>query len=519
MKKKSIFRATAILSGSSMISIFLGLVSAKVLALILQPAGYGYYGLLQSFVALTTIVAGMGMATGLVRLGAGAASRNEEEVLAGLRAGAWLIFWALGGVMLILLAIFRVALSRMALGSPDHGWTIVVMGFAILFTVASNVQVGILNAYHRVGALAKYGVASSFIAVLITIAAVAVWHAQGVVPAVIAIGAVSWGASRYFLHRELGSVRLRPTRQQAIDSAWSLIRFGSPYTASVFVGTGVQLALPMVVVHLLDANGVGYYKAATAISVGYLGFLVTAMGQDYYPRASAVAQNSDALVKLINDQHRLVMLVAVPMILGMLALVPIFTPIIYSHKFMPAVEILEWQLIGDLFKFSSWTISFAILARCRSTVYFLTESIGGAATLGATWLAVRQFGLPGLGIGFLAGYIVYYAAVWLTIRREIPLVWTASNKKMMLGAVAAAILVRILPSTRFAMYRTPVALALALAAGIPSLLTLRREFLAERAAERATGVRARQQTGVAASQEIATIDSESREPALQLREQ
>ena len=54
---KSIFRATAILSSSSIISIFLSLITAKVLALYLQPEGYGYYGLLQSFVAVSSSVA------------------------------------------------------------------------------------------------------------------------------------------------------------------------------------------------------------------------------------------------------------------------------------------------------------------------------------------------------------------------------------------------------------------------------------------------------------------------------
>ena len=49
------------------------------------------------------------------------------------------------------------------------------------------------------------------------------------------------------------------------------------------------------------------------------------------------------------------------------------------------------------------------------------ESIGGTATVVCTWLAVRWLGLPGLGVGFLGSYFVYYLAVWITIRREIPL--------------------------------------------------------------------------------------------------
>lgn len=477
---KSIFRATAILSGSSIVSIILGMVSAKVLALYLQPAGYGFYGLLQSFVGLTTLIAGLGMATGLVRLGAAAAKRNDEQAIANLRRGAWLLFGALGTVAMALLLIFREGLSRWALGSPDHGWTIVAMGVALLFTIAGNVQIGILNAYHRVTALAKYGIINTLLTSLIVISAVILWQTRGVVPAIITGAVLAFCASRYFIHQELGAVKVKATQSEAVKSAWELLRFGAPFTASSLVGAGVQLALPMVVVHLLNPESVGYYKAATAISVGYLGFLVTAMGQDYYPRLSAVADKPKELIKLINEQHRLVMLLGVPMILGMLALLPIFIPLVYSKKFTPTVEILEWQLIGDLFKFSSWTMSFAILARCKSSVYFVMEAIGGTATVVCTWLAVRWLGLPGLGVGFLGSYFVYYLAVYVTIRREIPLVWTPRNKQMMLGALAAALVVRLMPATRFAAYRTPVALAFAFAVGIPSLFVIWREFMASK---------------------------------------
>jgi PST family polysaccharide transporter len=149
---------------------------------------------------------------------------------------------------------------------------------------------------------------------------------------------------------------------------------------------------------------------------------------------------------------------------------------VYSHKFIPTIGILEWQLIGDIFKFSSWTMSFAILARCSSTIYFLTEVAGGLASILATGLAVHWFGLNGLGIGFLAAYVIYYLIVWAVVRREIHLKWTPQNTQMLLGAVAAALVVRILPATPFAAARTPVALVLALIFSVPSLVIISREL-------------------------------------------
>lgn len=476
---KSIFRATAILSSSSIISVLVSLVSAKVMALYLQPEGYGYYGLLQSFVTVMSLLVGMGIATAIVRMGAGAVTRNDQLMIGHLRRATWILFAALGSLALVVVALVRVRLSILVLGTPARGSTILLMCIALLFTVAANIQVGTLNAYHRVTALAKYGVANTLLGSGVSIGAILLWRHQGINVAVIGGAIVTWIVSRYYLNAEVGPIKVGSSARDSLQAAWSLLRFGGPYTASVLVGTGVQLVLPIIVLHLLSAESVGYYRAAAAISVGYLGFLITAMGQDYYPRVSAATNQPAELVRLINAQHRLVMLVAVPMILGTLAIVPYLVPLVYSTKFQPTVEILEWQLIGDLFKFASWTMSFAILARCTSAVYFLVESIGGVVTLATTWLAVRWFGLPGLGISFVATYVLYYLVVWVVIRRQVSLRWERNNKLMLLAGIAATMVIRILPSTRFSQWRTPVALVLALSAGIPSLVTMYREFMAE----------------------------------------
>ncbi len=477
---KSIFRATALLSGSSATSIAVSLVSTKVLASILRPAGYGYYGLLQSFVAVASLIVGLGMASGIVRIGAAAAKEQNYAAMARVRAGAWLLAMAFGAVTMAALAWFRDPLSRWVLGGEEHASALLLMGIAIWFTVALNVQNGILNAWHRVQALAAYGVANSVLSAAVAIVAVAFWGARGTVPAVIGGAVAGWIASRWFLWRDPEQVPVRVPFRESLKAARELLAFGIPFTASCAVGSGLQLALPIVVLHLLNTESVAYYKAAAAISVSYLGFLVTAMGQDYFPRLSAVRNDTGKMIALIHEQYRLMMLLAAPMVLGTLAMVPYIVPFVYSRRFMPAVQILEWQLIGDLFRFSSWTMSFAILARSKPIVYFCTELIGGLLTLATTWLGVRWFGLAGLGIGFVVTYGGYYLAVRMILRREIPIRETAGNLRLIGTALAAAFAIRILPYTPLAAWRTIVALGLAAAFALFSFTILRREYFGGR---------------------------------------
>ena len=480
---RSIVRATAMLSSSSLIGILLGLASSKILATVLHPAGYGYYGVLQSFILAGSLLVGIGTPTGLVRMGATAAKNGEDEAVFALSNGAWLLYGAMTLPLIAAFYFFRAPLSYWILGSTEHAADMLPLGIALAVAVALNVQNGIMNAWHRVEALASYGVVNAVGNASVGIGSVLLWGERGIVPAVVISSFTSWFASRYFLMRSVGKARVRIGFRKSVESARALFAFGVPYSISVMVGKGVQYAMPLVVLHLLNAAGVGYYKAAATITIGYLGFLVTAMTQDYYPRVSAVKDDPKAMTEVINEQHRLIILLAAPVILGTMTLASWVIPLIYSSSFLPTVDILEWQLIGDILRLSSWTMSYAILARFHPSIYFLSEAVLGAGTLLTTWGAIRYFGLAGLGISFVITYVLFYVVVWIILRRELQLRWTKFNRNLMIAVLSAAALIRLLPSTPLASFRIAIGVVLTVGFGVFAARTLWRESKTMRVSE------------------------------------
>jgi O-antigen/teichoic acid export membrane protein len=147
-------------------------------------------------------------------------------------------------------------------------------------------------------------------------------------------------------------------------------------------------------------------------------------------------------------------------------------PLIYSRQFTPASALLEWQLIGDIFKFGAWTMSFVILARSGSLVFFCIELVGGSCLLLFSWLGMRWFGLVGLGVGFLLCTVIYYLVCWVILRRDIGLRWRKENSVQFAVLLLAAATIRALPYVGLERFRTPVALLLAVAAGLGSLYVI-----------------------------------------------
>jgi PST family polysaccharide transporter len=468
----SSLKATAVLASSSIVTVLLGLISSKVYAVALGPPGLGFLVLLQSLLGFAGLLVGMGIGTGIIRLVPSAlADKNLEEVAA-LYKAARLLLWILGCAGILIFVLFSGPISQLMLGSSAYALNVALVSPALLLNLTAGLATSFLNAHHRIKTLAKVTVVTSIASTIVNVGLIWVWRIDGITVAFIAGAAINWLVVHYFVRKEIGPVATPLSNAPLLPTFKRLLQFGIPYTGSMLVGTGVQLLMPVLVLHTLGAGVVGYYRAAITVSVSYPGFLLTAMGQDYFPRVSAARDEPAELGRLVNDQYRLVLIIGVPLILCLLALTPLLIAVIYTPQFAPAVDVLEWQLIGDLFKLSSWTLGYVILARSSGQVLFLTEFIAGCMLVFTSWAGMQWFGTVGLGIGFLITYIVHFLVNWAIVRREIHFAWNRSNTLIFLAALSAALVIRVMPFLGLIDYRTPVALAFALLAGAASLYIL-----------------------------------------------
>lgn len=462
-----ILRATALLFGSSTLSLLMLFIATKLWTLMIGPVGLGAISLHQSLVALTAMVAGLGMGVGVVRIGAGDAIR-----LAALRAAAWRLFWRVGVPTAIAVWLCREPLAHWVLGSPQSAAGVGWMALALLCSLAAGLQNGLLSAHHQVGALARMNLIATFVG-----CAASVWliygYGEAAVPwAVLSIYAATWLVSRWLLWQAVDrqSPPLRPEARAVDEATRELIAFGAPYTASLLVGAGVLHVIPVLVLHGLGVAAVGFYRGAVLIADNALGGLLNVMIQDYYPR---VAATQDDMASVINQQHRLILKLAFPLVLGLYGLAPWLVPLAYSGEFYPMLGLLEWLLVASLIKFASWSMSFVVLARSPGRTFFLLELSAGAMHLALSVVLLKWLGLPGLGIAALATAVVYYALGWAILKHQIGFALTARNRLMVLGVLAVGLGLQALPTFGLAGLKTPLALAIGLAVGVSTLKSAR----------------------------------------------
>ena len=209
-----------------------------------------------------------------------------------------------------------------------------------------------------------------------------------------------------------------------------LLKLGFVFMATGFMAMGVAYLVRIFVLRKIGEEAAGFYQSAYTLGGLYVGFILQAMGADFFPRLTAVAQDNSQCNRLVNEQAEVGLLIAGPGVLGTLTFAPLVIQVFYSAKFGPAVEVLRWICLGMILRVASWPMSYVVLAKGARQVAFWTELAGNVVQVGLVWLCLLGFGLKGTGIAFFGGYVLYWLLMYTIVRSMSAFRWSAANKEI-----------------------------------------------------------------------------------------
>src|SRR6185295_2931457 len=156
----------------------------------------------------------------------------------------------------------------------------------------------------------------------------------------------------------------------------------------------------------------GYYHAAWTLGGLYVGFILQAMGADFYPRLTGVARDNVECNRLVNEQAQISLLLAGPGVIATLTFASMVITVFYSAEFSSAVEVLRWICLGTALQVITWPMGFIIVAKGAQKVFFLAELAWTVINVGFSWICVSSFGLIGAGIAFFASYVFHWLLIY-----------------------------------------------------------------------------------------------------------
>jgi len=435
---KQILKATGIVGGAKIISILIRIVRTKIIAVLLGPAGVGIAGLYQSTLEIVQSATGLGLGFSAVRDVAEAAGTGDQQrigrTITILRRWVWLT--GLLGVALLLL--FREQFSHNAFQSEDHSFDFMILAVVPLFAALTSGQNAILQGVRKISDMARAGVLGAVAGLCITVPLYWLMGIQGIVPALILSAFVELGLSWYFAKKvtiQRGMVSWRET----LTGGAGMIRLGFFTVIAGLATTGTMYLVRIFISSKMGIDGVGQFQAAWNLSATYVGLILGAMAADYYPRLSTVNQDNVQVCKLVNEQTEITLLLAGPLVVGMICFMDILVKMFYSAKFGQSIDILLWQTLGNLLKVISWPMGFVLLAKSKGRYFIFTELLWNTLFLAAIWVMWDLFLIESAGISFLLCYLVYIGTLFVICKQMCGFSWSDKNIKSILIYISLSV--------------------------------------------------------------------------------
>lgn len=423
-----ILKSSVLVGGSSVANIVIGIARAKAMAVLLGPSGVGLAGLYNSIADITSTVAGMGVNSSGVRQIAAAVGSGDTELIGRTTVVLRRVSGLLGLLGAALLIAFSGQISRLTFGNSGYTGGICLLSLAILFRLVSAGQGALIQGMRRISDLAKMGVWSALFGTLVTIAVIFLLREKGIVPSIVCGAAISilisWRYSR--------KVRIQFPPMAASEvrqDVGALLKLGVAFMVSSLMTMGSAYVIRIIVLRQVGFEGAGLFQSAWTLGGLYVGFILQAMGADFYPRLTAKANDNVACNRLVNEQAFIGLLLGVPGVLATLTLAPLVIPIFYTAKFQPAVEILRWFCLGTILQIISWPMGFITLAKGRQNVFLFSDLAWTLVYISLAWTCIRSFGLNGAGIAFFGSYVFHALMTYVIVRQLSGFRWSRDNIK------------------------------------------------------------------------------------------
>ena len=404
-------KTTGLFGGVQVFNILIGMVRAKIVAILLGPEGYGIMGLLSSTTGLIGSVTNLGIGTSAVRdVAKSFATGNHYQFSRTVRVMRRLV-WLTGSLGLLVCLLFSPLWSQLSFGNYAYTLSFAILSTTFLISQISSGQSVVLQGSRRFKRMAKSGVTGSILGLITTLPFYYFWGLDGIVPAMLVSSIMGLLMTFYYTHN-IKIEKIPLTLHETLHDGKLMMKLGFFLSLQSFLNLLCAYIVRIYISHTGGVADVGLYNSGFSVINQYVGLVFAAMGTEYFPRLSSISDDTKKFTHAINQQIEVSILIVAPLIAVFLAMGEAIILILYSERFMPVAIMISLGIFGVLFKAPSWCLGYSFIAKGDTKAFFVNELVAEVVGVILNISFYYIWGLNGLGLSFVIWYIIYLAQVF-----------------------------------------------------------------------------------------------------------
>ncbi len=404
-----VLKYTGVFGGVQVVSILVGIIRNKFVAMILGPAGMGLVSLFNSTINLLSNSTNLGISMSAVKNISEAYDKGDEAKLRHnvKMIRSWCLLTALFGMFVCI--VCSPLLSRWTFGWGDHTHHFVLLSCVVGMMAVTGGELAILKGTRHLRKLAVISVYNVIAAFFTSVPLYYFFGEAAIVPSLILM------AFAQMLLTISYSYKLYPLSfsrdRHLLGEGMSMVKLGVAFVLAGILGSGAEFVIRSYLSYNESLETVGLFSAGYMMTITYASMVFSAMETDFFPRLSACKGGITTTNTIVNRQIEVSFLLISPMMVFFMIGLPILLPLLYTGEFTGVLGMMQVMVFAIYIRALKLPIAYLPLAKGDSWSYLLLEAIYDVVIVVLVILAFNKWKLLGCGIAMVLASIIDFVVL------------------------------------------------------------------------------------------------------------
>lgn len=411
IKQNGLLKVLSLNSFSVGTSFVLGIISTKIVSVILETSGMALLGSFRNFTSMNKSIATLGINNSLVKLFV--ENKNDEKELSKIYSTFFWIFLFLSIFTGIISLLLAETFSEFLFFTTSFANPIRFFGLLLPLIVVNAFWLAIYNGLQRFKRIVVIQIISNFLICGLTVFLILTYSITGGLIAVAAGELVMVIVTFLFVIKDKSYFKF--DLQKIIDRKYFKVikNFSLMALLSAFIAPLTLMFIRNFIVKTYSIQDAGMWDATNKLSSFYMSIFSSGLSLYYMPKLTSLHSDQEFKAELKSYFK-----IFVPLFLFLLIVIFLFKGIIldliFTAVFSEIKDVLIWQLLGDFLKIMILAFGYQIVAKAMIKKYFLLEITFNLSYLFLCYILVEKFSFGGaLRAYFFANLFVFLLVLWM----------------------------------------------------------------------------------------------------------